>query len=506
MSRTALLLSFAWLLWLPAPLAAQDSSPPVFGEVVEVRIVNLEAVVEDRKGNRVTGLPPDAFRLRIDGEETPIDFFTEVAGGQAADPTATSLGAIGARVTPGTVVGTSYLVFVDEYFSIRRDRNRVLESISGEVSRLGREDRMAIVAYDGRRLDMISNWNQSPAELQQAIQGAMERPSRGLMTRNLLRELQVEELESRIENMVVAVTSTLRSFGNPPGRKVMLLMSGGWPHSPERWVLDREFVFDMGRGDRTLEPIYQTANLLGYTLYPIDVPGIQRQGAAASSRGRERRSDVQETEVHQTLRILAQATGGEPLLNNARLASLDTVIEDTRSYYWLGFTPRWQGDNQGHEVKLEVLRPGLKVRHRRGYEDMSRQKEVNFIVEGALLFGQLPGRAEFKAEVGTPRRDGRRLLVPLHLLVPLDEITVIPYEDRYVARLELRVAALDQRGNRSELAVIPITLQSASPATPGQTVVQQVTARVRKKKQDLIVSLHDPVSGTTLVSVLPFEP
>ena len=36
--------------------------------------------------------------------------------------------------------------------------------------------------------------------------------------------------------------------------------------------------------------------------------------------------------------------------------------------------------------------------------------------------------------------------------------------------------------------------------------MQEVTARVRKKKQDLIVSLHDPVSGTILVSVLKFEP
>ena len=326
------------------------------------------------------------------------------------------------------------------------------------------------------------------------------------MTRNLLREIQIEELESRLENMVIAVTSTLRSFGNPPGRKVMLLASGGWPHSPERWVLDTDFVFDIGRGDRLLEPIYQTANLLGYTLYPIDVPGNQRQGADASRSGPPRRSDAREVEVHQTLRILAQATGGEPLLNNARLTALDAVIEDTRTYYWLGFTPRWQGNNKAHEVRLEVLRPGLEVRSRGGYEDMSRQKEVNFIVEGALLFGQLPGRQELEVEMGQPKRDGRRFLVPLRLHVPLDAVTVLPHEERYVARLELRVAALDERGNRSDLSLIPIVLQSASPAEPGQTVAQQITARVSKKKQDLIVSVHDPLSGTTLVSVLKFEP
>ncbi len=67
----------------------------------------------------------------------------------------------------------------------------------------------------------------------------MQRPSRGLMTRTLLLqhqigEVRIDEVERRLESMVLAVTSTLRSFGNPPGRKVMLLMSGGWPHSPAK--------------------------------------------------------------------------------------------------------------------------------------------------------------------------------------------------------------------------------------------------------------------------------
>ncbi len=499
MRRSTLLPSVVLCLWLAPLLVGQASSS--FDEVIDVRIVNLEAVVEDRDGNRVTGLPPDAFRLRIDGEETPIELFTEVTGGRAADS-----GATGGRVAPGEPVGTSYLLFIDEFFSIRRDLDRVLESIAEQLAQLGPDDRMAIVAYDGTRLDMVSNWSEPSADLERTLRQAMERPSRGMMTRTLLRELQAEELETRIGNLVLAVTSTLRSFGNPPGRRVMLLMSGGWPYSPERWVLNSSLAFDFRRGDRVLAPIYQTANLLGYTLYPIDVPGIQRQGADVSTRGRQGRGDTREYEIHQTLRILAQATGGEAFLNNARLSSLDGVVRDTRSYYWLGFTPSWQGDNESHEVQLEVLRPGLKVRHRGGFEDMSRQKEVDFIVEGALLFGQLPGQRDLEVEMGKPKRDGRSMLVPLRLRVPLDAVALLPHDGRHVARLELRIAALYEKGNRSQLAALPIELSSASPAAPGQEGVQVVTARVRKKKQDLIVSAHDPVSGTILVSVLKFEP
>ena len=132
----------------------------------------------------------------------------------------------------------------------------------------------------------------------------------------------------------------------------------------------------------------------------------------------------------------------------------------------VGFTPRWQGDNQTHKVELEVLRPGLRVRHRGGYEDMSRKKEVDFIVEGALLFRQLPGRQSLKVEMGRPERDRRRLLVPLRVSVPLEEVTVLPHAGRYIAQLELRIAALDKNGHRSELDTLPFVLQSSSPPAP----------------------------------------
>src|SRR5688572_6141379 len=64
------------ILGLSLPAAAQQSSPQSsdpsaepFGEVIDVRVVNVEVVVTDREGKRVTGLQPGDFRLRVDGEE-----------------------------------------------------------------------------------------------------------------------------------------------------------------------------------------------------------------------------------------------------------------------------------------------------------------------------------------------------------------------------------------------------------------------------------------------------
>ena len=48
-----------------APGGAQQTRlPGVFGEVLEVRVINIEVVVTDRDGVRVPGLPPSPCAMR----------------------------------------------------------------------------------------------------------------------------------------------------------------------------------------------------------------------------------------------------------------------------------------------------------------------------------------------------------------------------------------------------------------------------------------------------------
>jgi VWFA-related protein len=175
----------------PRPGAKLDDAP-TFGERIDVRVVNVEVVVTDRQGNRVHDLTPQDFRLRVDGKEVLLQYFSEVREGQAVAPApaeAAGTGANGANgakapaeppsLVAGKAVGTSYLVFVDDFFSYAAQRNIVLGSIRDQVARLGPDDRMAIVAYDGRKLTMLSSWSSSPRELAHALARAMDRPAYG---------------------------------------------------------------------------------------------------------------------------------------------------------------------------------------------------------------------------------------------------------------------------------------------------------------------------------------
>ena len=77
-----------------------------FGDEITVRVINLEVVVTDRKGERVSGLRPEEFRLRVDGQETPIEFFSEIVEGvveQGGEALPAAPGVVDGRTSGGVV-------------------------------------------------------------------------------------------------------------------------------------------------------------------------------------------------------------------------------------------------------------------------------------------------------------------------------------------------------------------------------------------------------------------
>ncbi len=59
-------------------------------------------------------------------------------------------------LAPGAAVGTSYLVFIDDFFTRPPDRDRVIDGLIEQLPNLTPQDRMAIVAYDGKKVDMLT--------------------------------------------------------------------------------------------------------------------------------------------------------------------------------------------------------------------------------------------------------------------------------------------------------------------------------------------------------------
>jgi VWFA-related protein len=409
-------------------------------------------------------------------------------------------------------VGTSYLVFLDNFFApIPRDRDQVLRGMLEQIGDLGPRDRMAFVIFHRRRIELVSSWTSSRREIEGAIQRMMGGAGGGVLGvgRTILSGPEsgstgaaMQELDKALERVVRGVNATLRGFAAAPGRKVMLLLSGGWPQDPCVYLQGQVTPLQRGIECDNTSPLiwrslYETANLLGYTLYPIDVGPGSQSGA----------STLREAEIHSTLRTLAVATGGLPLINATRHLALERVIEDTRSYYWLGFTPDWRGDDKRRKIRLEILRPGLELRYRETFRDLSRSQEMDFLVEGVLLFGgELPAAGKLPMTLGTAERRGLRMELPLRLTIPMDEVVMLPHQGRYMAELELRVGALGPSGDMNEIAAVPVVLEGDTPPPKGSHAVYEVAIKLRRKPQDLVVSLYDPIGDRMLVAGARFEP
>lgn len=548
------------------PPAAVAQVLPGFAEVVDVRVVNLEVVVEDRQGNRVDGLGADDFELVVDGAPVPISFFSEIRGGnvRAADSSDDmKTPAPPAGLEPGRPAPTNYLIFVDDLFTIANDRNRVLEALARELSGLRPQDRVAMVAFDGQKLDLLTSWTRDRGAITDAFEAAARRPADGLQRLAERRQndgtrrdfsdvrlltiertlsvggavpyepfarvgLEPEErnyayrLAGQVERAIVAATSAMRSFVGADGRKVMLLLSGGWPFDPGEFTVGTFSPVVEQATEGTLQtffsvdlfaPLVDTANLTGFTIYPVDVPGPEARlgldaGDDASEFGRlnpnaniSSTGTPRELQIHGTLDYLADRTGGRALLNAERDRAFEITAADTSSYYWLGFSPDRNADDQRHSIDVRVKgRPDLRVRSRDSFVDLSPRSETGMVVESALLFGDPPSAKPLYLDFGTPKRSARRLRVPLEVGIPMDHIVLVPNRGRFQNRLDIRIAVLSDTGERSDVTLDTIIIDGASPPRPGQRFYYETTLNLRKRPHRIVVAVSDPVTGEILSS------
>ncbi len=517
----------------PAPTAT-----PSFDDRVDVRVVNVEVVVTDRGGLRVGGLAPGDFRLKVDGREVPIDYFTEVRGGAAVAPAGRGVQGL-PSVLPGAPVGNSYLVYLDDFFSFAPNRNEELGNLKKDLGRMGPDDRMAIVAFDGKKLTQLSGWTSSQADLAAAIDAAMARPAFGLQRLGELTAYEglrsadgrgrgglsaqfgrpggnggrggfgndrgigrlnfeqlpfAERLAEQVGHSVDAAVATLHGFASPPGRKVMLLFAGAWPYSPADYVVNnakRPIEQELPRGDQLLGPLDDTANLLGYTIYPIDSEGLDK-GDAFSARS---------TEVRATLDTLAEQTGGQPILAGHHDSPLSIAADDTRSYYWIGFTPALRRDDVRHQLRVDVVRRGLTARARQDYLDLSQRGEATMAVEAAMLFGNAPAGPGLPVQLGQTASSGwHTMRVPVTVAIPVSGVTFVPLDGKFVSELELRVSALDRDGHRSNIPAVPFKLTLDRQPDAGKFIPYDTTVELRKIDQRMTIAIVDRLSDRILTS------
>jgi VWFA-related protein len=430
-----------------------------------------------------------------------------VVDGSAAAPQ----GSVPSPASSGEAVPRSYLVYIDEGFSLANQRNGLLDKLERDLSLLKPGDRMAILVFNGTRIEVLSNWTGDTKVLAEAIARARERPSLG--TDMLAHQASLDadpewvitmsssldsgdsnnvggikigemgfilaalakrinpEARTQLGKTAGALAAALRGFETPPGRKIMLLFSGAWSVSV---------------APRVYGPVVAAANRLGYSVYPVD---------AAQS----------EAEQVTLLDTFARQTGGRVVISAAN-DSLREVAADSGSYYWLGFTPSWKADDRTHQMSVEVRRAGLLVRSRSSYSDLSRAAEAAMKAESVLYFGGAAEDRRLLVELGEAQRRGRNFDIPVTLGVPVEALVLMPQQKGYMAEVPLAVSALDARGGRAELADIRLRVTLPEPPRPGTFARFRTRVQVSNEEQKLVFTVPDLVIGRAMWGETAFNP
>jgi len=148
-------------------------------------------------------------------------------------------------------------------------------------------------------------------------------------------------------------------------------------------------------------------------------------------------------------------------------------------------------------VTIETRRPGLAVRSRLGFSDLSKASERALKAESVLLFGGAAQDRRLFVKLGAPRRHGRDLEVPVLLGVPFEALSLTPQGKGYLADIPMALAAMDEKGGRSDLRT---RLKVAIPILPqaGNYVRFQTVVLLRNIGQKLVFTVPDQASGGTV--------
>lgn len=272
---------------------------------VDLDLVNVTVTVRDEHGGLVSHLGQDDFTILEDGRPQRVRLFAPAATEEERAELVLNLG-----------------MLFDTSESMRKDLRLSQQSATRFLEAIPRARDLLLVFFD--RDIRISRYN---SENQQGIF------SRILETRG-----------SGHTALRDAIAVYLSRVVDTPGRKVLVIFTDG--------------------DDTTSQvPPQEVQRLLRsseVTVYPVAFPGEGRPNSTDALRARS------------FLHGLAETTGGQvfqPTASRQLAAIYDKILDELGSQYVLGYTSdNSSRDGRFRRITVELKRPELRVRHRRGYD------------------------------------------------------------------------------------------------------------------------------------------
>src|SRR5512134_995872 len=409
------------VLPLGAGIDAQEK-PPTFTEKVEVRVMDLDVVVTDKEGRPVPDLKREDFTIFLAGKPVAVDYFARVDEGtiHAPDLATASPDQVLAAYRQGdqAYVPRHFLMYVDVGHLASDGRKRGLETLRDLVTRMGPNDRGRIVLFD-RRSHELAEWTSSKETLFAALAKIEEEGTRTprldserqtlitidtVMGRNAREQAihrettarrYAEEQSVEVRQLLQDVGSELTTLAPLAGKKAFLFVSGGFDFRPGHimaaYATGQPNVasFTIRDVSGELDAITRRANASEITFYTVDARGLDPSGGTSASDNpllaRSGVAFLARQDSQEGMTVLARETGGIALLNsNDFVTGVARIYQDSSVYYSIGVTLSKVPAPGQQAVRVDVNRPGVNVRTRRGYTALTEADRARDRVQAAL--------------------------------------------------------------------------------------------------------------------------
>jgi VWFA-related protein len=374
---------------------------------ISTNLVQIDVTVTNRDGHPVTDLKPNEIQIYENGREQKITGFNFVSNtrdsvqqGKSSDKNAIPVPVPGRTLRPDQIHRTFALVVDDlslswesSYYTRRALKKFVDEQMQdgdlvaiirtgagiGALQQFTSDKRLLYAAIDKVKwipmgtgdVTAFAPVSTEPADTAPADP---DTPLQGDMGTETLDNFRSSVFAT---GTLGALKYIVTGMGQLPGRKSVILFSDGF----KLFETDPGGFQSSGRVMDFIKVLIDAANRASVTFYTIDPRGLQYTGLTAAdsvgdtspdsmNQAMQSRSD-QLLDTQDGLRYLAAQTGGLAVVNNNDISGgVKRVLED-QSYYLVAYEPEGETfdpkKRKFNQLTVKVLRPGLQVRYRSGF-------------------------------------------------------------------------------------------------------------------------------------------
>ena len=290
---------------LPAQLGGQDPQSPPKAQAqdqpvattqtirTESRIVLVDAVVTDKKGNYVHDLKQQDFKVYEDNKEQPITSFSF-----GSDPSA-----------PANSQKHYMVLFFDNSSMQQPDQIQARAAATKFIEESETTDRlMAVVDFSGT-LTIRQNFTADNTLLKAAVSGLRSAnvesnipttgPDAVVASSGMTSSFLQSQADFAARNTLLSIRSLAKNLRAIPGRKMMILLSAGFPTDDPERISELTATID-------------ACNKANVSVYPIDVRGLVAPSPMAGTVGGSQRHNPGARAL--TASMKESSRGGRPKL------------------------------------------------------------------------------------------------------------------------------------------------------------------------------------------------